>query len=100
MKKYIEETINLLKNSYSPYSKFKVACILKCKEEEKIYKGVNVENLGIQSICAERSAFVNALSDGKRTFEFAVIAGENSKGELVDITPCRILQTIYDRICR
>ena len=42
MDKNIIKTFNLLKNSYSPYSKFRVACSIIMKDNTFI-KGVNVE---------------------------------------------------------
>ena len=38
-----EKLINLLNNSYSPYSNFKVACIVVMKDGKE-FTGVNVEN--------------------------------------------------------
>ena len=61
-------------NSYSPYSKFKVGASLRCKDG-KVYTGCNIENHGIQGICAERTAFVKALSEGEREFESIIITG-------------------------
>ena len=82
----------VLENSYSPYSKFKVGAILYTKDD-KIYTGVNIENMGIQSICAERCAFSKAISSGTRKKEYShiIICGINEKGKIEDITPCRIL---------
>lgn len=82
----------ILENSYSPYSKFKVGAILYTKGD-KIYTGVNIENMGIQSICAERCAFSKAISSGTRKNEYShiIICGINEKGKIEDITPCRIL---------
>ena len=59
------------KNSYSPYGKYYVGCALMCKSG-KIYSGCNIENDGIQSICAERVAFTKAISEGERDFEYIV----------------------------
>ena len=59
----------VLEKSYSPYSKFKVGAILYTKDN-KIYTGVNIENMGIQSICAERCAFAKAISNGVKKFNF------------------------------
>ena len=61
-------------NSYSPYSNFQVGACLKCKDGS-IYTGCNVENDGIQSICAERVAFTKAISEGKREFDYIVVVG-------------------------
>lgn len=65
-----EKLQKLLANSYSPYSDFKVAAILVAKNGTK-FEGVNVENASYgASICAERSAFVRAISDGYSPNDF------------------------------
>ena len=66
-------------NAYSPYSNFQVGAVLRTKSG-KIYKGCNIENHGIQGICAERTAFVKALSEGEREFESITVVG-SQKGE-------------------
>lgn len=66
-------------NAYSPYSNFQVGAALRTKSG-KIYTGCNIENHGIQSICAERTAFAKALSEGEREFESITIVGA-PKGE-------------------
>lgn len=88
----IRNEIKLLKtiidNSYSPYSNLKVAAILKTKSG-KLYPGVNVENAGIISVCAEKSAFVNAISNGEKDFEYIIIAArKKDKKQLEPIVPC------------
>ena len=55
-------------NAHSPYSNFQVGAALRTKSG-KIYLGCNIENHGIQGICAERTAFAKALSEGEREFE-------------------------------
>ena len=42
------------------------------------------------SICAERVAFVKALSEGERDFEFIVVCGGKDINSLEDCTPCGI----------
>ena len=56
----MEESLKrLLKNSYSPYSNFKVASICLMKDG-KSFGGVNVENASFgATICAERVAITN-----------------------------------------
>lgn len=58
--------------SYSPYSKFSVGCVLVCKNGKR-YTGCNIENNGIQSICAERVAFTKAISEGEKEFDYIVV---------------------------
>ena len=49
--------------SYSPYSRFPVGCALVTTEGE-IFTGCNVENISFGlTICAERSAVFNAVSN-------------------------------------
>ena len=61
-------------NACSPYSNFQVGSALRTKSG-KIYCGCNIENHGIQSICAERTAFAKALSEGEREFESITVVG-------------------------
>ena len=75
------------KNSYSPYGKYYVGCALMCKSG-KIYSGCNIENDGIQSICAERVAFTKAISEGERDFEYIVVFGGNTLDSLDNCLPC------------
>lgn len=49
------------------------ACLV--TKNNKYYSGCNIENDGIQSICAERTSFVKALSEGEEEFEYIVIVG-------------------------
>ena len=64
-------------NACSPYSNFKVGAALRTRDG-KIYLGCNIENYGIQGICAERVGFAKALSDGEREVESITIVGGHS----------------------
>lgn len=65
-----EKLQKLLRNSYSPYSKFSVSAILVTKDGKE-FQGVNVENASYgATICAERSAFLSAISNGYRPHDF------------------------------
>lgn len=65
-----EKLLDLLNNSYSPYSKFRVAAIVVMKDGKE-FSGVNVENASYgASICAERSAIVSAISNGYKRDDF------------------------------
>jgi len=64
------------KNAYAPYSKFAVGAALLC-DDGTIYKGCNIENASYSlSCCGERTAFFNAVNDGKRNFKaIAIVTG-------------------------
>lgn len=55
----------------------------------KSYSGCNIDNMGIQSICAERTAFVKALSEGERDFSYIVVVGGYRDNPILDnCLPC------------
>lgn len=87
LSKEIEIAKNARKNSYSPYGNFYVGCALKSKSG-KIYSGCNIENAGIQSICAERVAFSKAISEGETDFEYILVCGGPSIENLDECMPC------------
>lgn len=68
----MEESLKrLLKNSYSPYSSFRVASICLMKDG-KSFGGVNVENASYGgSICAERVAICSAIASGYKKGDFS-----------------------------
>lgn len=75
-------------NSHSPYSNYQVGAALRTKSG-KVYLGCNIENHGIQGICAERTAFAKALSEGEREFERITIVGAPKGEEPTDkCMPC------------
>lgn len=78
---------NVRKNAYSPYGNYYVGCALKASSG-KIYSGCNIENDGIQSICAERVAFVKAISEGEKSFEHIVVCGGKDLNKLDNCLPC------------
>ena len=89
----MNEFIELSKKTrycYSPYSKINVVCELCTKKKggkEQKYIGVNVENVSFSlTICAERTAFVAALSNGVQKDEFKNILLFTDS--LPEIIPC------------
>lgn len=63
--------------SYSPYSHFPVGAALECADGT-IFTGCNVENAAYgDTICAERTAAVKAVSEGHRDFQRIAIWGDS-----------------------
>ena len=62
----VELAFSMHRFSYVPYSKFPVGAALLCADGS-VYTGCNVENAAFGStICAERTALVKAVSEGRR----------------------------------
>ncbi len=79
-------------NAYAPFSEFNVGAAL-LTESGKVYTGVNVENSSYGgTICAERTAFVKAVSEGARDFKAIAIAVDG--GEALPCGICR--QFMYE----
>ncbi len=77
-KKLIEKAVAILPNSYAPYSKYPVGAAV-LSSNGKVYQGVNIENAAYpSSICAERSAIFNAVSDGERHLIGIAVATRNA----------------------
>ena len=85
--KEIKTAKDVRKNAYAPHTPYLVGAALKCKSG-KIYSGCNVQNDGIMSICAERVAFLKAISEGEKEFEYIVICGGPDIFTVDNCTPC------------
>ncbi|MBK5245787.1 MAG: cytidine deaminase [Peptostreptococcaceae bacterium] len=73
-KELYRRAVEAMKNSYAPFSKFTVGAVLLTKDG-KLFTGVNVENSSFGgTICAERTAYVKAVSEGFREFDRIAIA--------------------------
>ncbi|RWS10466.1 cytidine deaminase-like protein [Dinothrombium tinctorium] len=69
----VTKSLEGAKYSYSPYSGFPVGAALLC-EDGSLYTGSNVENVSYGlGICAERTAIVKAVSEGKLKFKAIAI---------------------------
>ncbi len=63
--------------AYAPYSHYLVGAALRTKSG-RIFTGVNVENAAYPAtICAERTAVFNAVSEGERDFEAIAVVTRN-----------------------
>ena len=89
-----QQAVEMIPLAYAPFSKFKVGAALLGKDG-KVYTGVNVENSSFGgTICAERTAFVKAISEG--CMEFEAIAVVSSDGEA---WPCGICRQFMKEFC-
>lgn len=84
----------MLPRAYAPFSRFQVGAALLTKEGE-VFTGCNVENSSFgATICAERTAFVKAVSEGVREFEaIAIVSSEGTAW------PCGICRQFMQEFC-
>lgn len=99
-KELIKEALKAREKSYSPYSGFAVGAALLCKSQ-KIYTGCNIESAAFgPSICAERVAFFNAVSDGIYDFEAIAIVGGPKKLNVSEYCfPCGVCRQVMSEFC-
>lgn len=69
------KAIEVRKNAYAKHTPYYVGAALLTKSG-KIYTGCNIQNDGINSICAERVAFTKALSEGNHEFSCLAVVGK------------------------
>jgi cytidine deaminase len=75
--------------AYAPYSKFRVGAAL-LGADGRIFTGCNVENRSFGlTICAERSAAVQGVSQGCRSFLALAIATPDSREPVGPCGACR-----------
>lgn len=73
----LEVAANARKMAHAPYSRYKVGAAL-LAGSGNVYAGCNVENASYGlSICAERTAYVKAVSDGEREFLAIAVVSDN-----------------------
>ena len=78
----IRRAIEVLPNSYAPYSHYNVAAAA-LFDSGKVYTGVNVESASFSgTICAERNAMFHAIAEGERRLvAIAIVGGMEGKRE-------------------
>ena len=64
----LQEANEIRERAYAPYSGFKVGAALLCADGT-VFTGINIESATFTpSVCAERTAFFKAISEGYRDF--------------------------------
>ena len=91
--------VDAMSYSYAPYSLCKVGAALLCASG-KVYTGCNIENAAFSpTVCAERTAFFKAVSEGEKDFvKIAVAGGRNG---IVDgvFPPCGVCRQVMNEFC-
>ncbi len=92
-KELVQMALDAQKNSYSPYSKYKVGAALLC-EDGSVFTGCNIEVASYPcGICAERTAASKAISEGHIKFKKIAITGSSE----ITCTPCGMCrQFLYE----
>ena len=100
-KKLVEAAFAAQKRSYSPYSHFEVGAAL-LTAEGRIYSGCNIENASFPAgNCAERTAFVKAVSEGVKEFKaIAIVGGMEDATELEYCSPCGVCRQVMSEFCK
>lgn len=92
------------KGAYTPYSGFCVGAALLTSEGE-IYTGCNIENASYTpTVCAERTAFFKAVSEGKRSFDAIAVYGGKREDVLngsvtAACPPCGVCRQVMSEFC-
>ena len=86
--------------AYAPYSHHSVGAALLTKSG-KIYHGCNIENASYPAtVCAERVAVFQAVSEGVTSFTAIAIAG-GMNGMITDYcAPCGICRQVLREFCK
>jgi len=83
-----------MKHAHAPYSNFKVGAAVLTKSG-KVFKGCNVENSAFGlTMCAERVAMYNAVSEGEEMEALAVVA---IRGDSNPCGSCRQVMNEFNR---
>ncbi len=90
---------NARKRAHANISKYTVGAVLMAKNGKR-YVGCNIENQGIQSICAERVAFCKAISEGENEFERIVVIGGPQDKDAEKCLPCGYCRQFMSEFCK
>lgn len=99
VKELIMKAMDMLNYSYVPYSRFTVGAAL-LTAQDKIYTGCNIENAAFgPTICAERTAFFKAVSEGIKDFKAICIVGGPNKQIKDYCAPCGVCRQVMREFC-
>ena len=85
--------------AYAPYSGYRVGAALLAKSG-KVYLGSNIENAAYTpTVCAERTAFFKAVSEGETEFSAIAVAGGNGDKVGGAFPPCGVCRQVMAEFC-
>ena len=95
-----EMAIAAMAGAYAPYSGYKVGAAL-LGSDGRVYTGCNIENASYTpTVCAERTAFFKAISEGCREFEAIAICG-GKDGVITGLfPPCGVCRQVMREFCK
>lgn len=97
----IETAAAMRQRSYAPYSGYRVGAALLARDGT-VYTGCNIENAAFSpTICAERTAFFKAVSEGAASFEAICIVGGAESEEIPSgfSMPCGVCRQVMAEFC-
>ena len=101
-KQLVKAAYEAQKMAYAPYSHWVVGAAL-LTAEGKIYKGCNIESATFSpTVCAERTAFFKAVSEGERHFAAIAIVGNaegTATGKADVCPPCGVCRQVMTEFC-
>lgn len=96
----VRAAVSAREDAYAPYSRFAVGAAL-LTADGTVYPGCNIENAAYTpSNCAERTAFFQAVREGRRAFRAIAIVG-GPVGEPVSgrCAPCGVCRQVMMEFC-
>lgn len=97
--KLIQLAKEAMTKSYSPYSGYKVGAALLCADGT-VYQGCNIENASYTpTVCAERTAFFKAVSEGRKAFTAIAICGGKDGVITGQFPPCGVCRQVMREFC-
>ena len=95
----VQMAIRAMQRAYAPYSGYQVGAALLCADGT-VYTGCNIENASFTpTVCAERTAFFKAVTDGHRAFSAIAVCGGKDGVITGYFPPCGVCRQVMREFC-
>ncbi len=95
----VQMAIRAMQGAYAPYSGYQVGAALLCADGT-VYTGCNIENASFTpTVCAERTAFFKAVTDGHRAFSAIAVCGGKDGVITGYFPPCGVCRQVMREFC-